>query len=89
MKKDDCEECDALWKRYSETVMEHIQISSKLQVATLSHDSEALKTLEALAQTAEQARKSARHDILAHEALAHPEGPASNPDEQSENVPDQ
>jgi hypothetical protein len=78
-----CETCAALWKAYSQATMEHVQISSKLQLAAIEHDSEALKTLEPLAQTAEQMRKDARQAIVAHEAVAHPEE-SSAPEQSAE-----
>jgi len=64
--------------------MEHIQIGSKLQLASISQDLEAIKTLEVLSQAAEQSRKDARQAILNHEAGNHPEGPPSLSDEGSE-----
>jgi hypothetical protein len=77
-----CEDCNGLWDTYRHAVMEHIQISSKLQMASISQDTEAIKTLEVLAQAAEQARKEARQTILNHEASAHPGQPPSNPEDQ-------
>lgn len=72
-----CEVCDSLWKAYSQATMEHVQISSKLQLAAMEHDSEVLKTLEPLAVAAEQLRKEARQAIATHEASVHSEGEVS------------
>jgi hypothetical protein len=54
--------------------MEHIQLEGKLQVATITLESEQIAELTFIVETAAQRRSDARQSILQHELAAHSAG---------------
>ncbi len=66
-----CEECDRLWREYGEATTTHIRLTSKLQVAALSHENDNIADLTPKVERAEKARSDARAAIRRHESEGH------------------
>lgn len=66
-----CDECQRLWREYSAATNEHIKLESKLKLAALSRDDEAVIDLTPRVERAGERRLQAREAIRAHEKVAH------------------
>ena len=66
-------ECKRLWHEYSSATTEHIKLESKLSVATIAHQAEAIDALTPSVETAALRRSTARESVRAHERDSHSE----------------
>jgi hypothetical protein len=66
-----CYECQRLWQEYARATTDHIRLDSKLRVAALSRDQDAILTLTHQVESAEERREWAREAIRKHEATPH------------------
>jgi len=66
-----CDECQRLWQEYARTTTDHIRLDSKLRIAALSHDPEAIQVLTRQVEGAEEQREWTREAIRKHEASGH------------------
>ena len=66
-----CAECQRLWRKYSITMVEHIKLEDKLQVAAAARESTRVTELKVLVESAAQQRTHARQAISHHEQEAH------------------
>jgi len=71
LRSEGCVDCDGLWERYKNSVLEHTRLTSKLRVAQLRYEQE-LTELHAKLRVAEQERDEVRHLIVEHERTTHP-----------------
>ena len=67
-----CEQCKEIWTEYSRITHEHFQLESKLQIAGLQHDHDAVKMLLPQAQSLALRRSATRRRIEEHERTCHP-----------------
>lgn len=67
----DCETCNVLWRDYAAATHAHIRVESKLDLARLRHDHEAIQRLLPEAQAAAGQRSALRSRIGEHERLCH------------------
>jgi hypothetical protein len=66
-----CETCAQLWREYAAATFEHIGVNTKLRLASLSLDEEAIDRLKLKVEAAAEWRATARDAIRKHEAEAH------------------
>jgi hypothetical protein len=67
-----CQTCTLLWHEYAAATHAQIGIESKLDLARLKHDHEAIQQLLPEAQSATDLRTGLRRQIGMHEREAHP-----------------
>jgi hypothetical protein len=67
-----CERCTELWREYAAATFGHIRIAGDLQIATLGHDEEVVRSLAPKVGDAMALRVAARKAIRLHESEAHP-----------------
>ena len=72
MNTNDCPTCTLLWRDYAAATHAHIGIESKLDLARLKYDHEAIQRLLPAAQSAADLRRGLRQQIGVHEREAHP-----------------
>jgi hypothetical protein len=72
LRSEGCPDCDGLWERYKNSVLEHTRLTSKLRVAQLRYEQE-IQELQAKLHGAEQERDEVRRLIIEHEQSAHPD----------------
>jgi hypothetical protein len=72
-----CDECHRLWQEYAKATTDHIRFDSKLRVAALSHDPEAIRVLTHQVEGAEEQREWAGETIRKHE-LTHVDDAAAD-----------
>jgi len=77
LKNPACAECHTLWQQYARTTTDHIRLDSKLRLAALSHEPEAVVVLTQQVEKAEEQREWAREAIRKHE-VSHVEGAAAD-----------
>jgi hypothetical protein len=68
---DDCAECTRLWRKYAVATAEHITIENRFKRASSACDAAAVAVLTTECESAADARKEARQDLLVHEENAH------------------
>jgi hypothetical protein len=69
----DCAECKRLWRELAAATTEHIKLESKLSVAAIAHQAEAIIALTPSLEPAAIRRSAARESIWAHERDSPPE----------------
>ena len=72
MRLEGCPDCDGLWERYRNSVLEHTRLTSKLRLAQLRYE-QRLQDLQAKLRSAEQERDEVRRLIIEHERATHPD----------------
>ncbi len=66
--KRECEECDRLWKAYTQATIEHVHLQVQQERAALEHDRAKASQISASVIIAERAWAKARHEVHVHEA---------------------
>jgi hypothetical protein len=62
-----CEECRRLWREYADATTEHIRLGSKLQLAAMGSETEAIGILTPQLESAAEKRQLSREAIRGHE----------------------
>jgi hypothetical protein len=63
-----CEECRGLWREYVDATTEHIRLGSKLQLAEMGSETEAIGILTPQLKSAAEKRQLSREAIRGHES---------------------
>ncbi len=66
-----CKTCIDLWREYAVATHTHIDIESKLEIARLKHDPQAIQMLLIEAQAAADRRTQYRRELSDHDRAAH------------------
>ena len=72
MRSEGCPDCDGLWERYKNSVLEQTRLTSKLRLAQLRYEQQAHHLQDKL-RAAEQEREEVRRLIVEHERAMHPD----------------
>jgi hypothetical protein len=69
--RQDCTECQRLWREYAAATNTHVELESKLRLASMERDSKSGKELARQIAAAGTVRDKARQAIQQHETDAH------------------
>jgi hypothetical protein len=78
MRVRDCAECTRRWDTFAVATMRHLKAKGSLDIATYSHDSEAIALLAVPVNHAATRRLEAEQALRHHQQQAHPESAAAD-----------